>query len=439
MEKKEYTAAVEKEETACEGAGEVCGVKGKVREKMGRMEVVRKVKAYLEGLSEEEIKKEGKELYEEMREELGVEVLEYGLNAFSSLLKKERDRKGIKSKQAEKVNKSKEIREQVKSYLEGLSEEEIKKEGKELYEEMREEIGESVLEYGLRNFTVLLYKERERRGIESKRAEKVDTSKEVREKVRSYLEGLGEEEIKKEGKELYEEMREEIGESVLEYGLENFRALLHQERRRRGIESKQAEKVNKVKEIRKKVKSYLEGVGEEEMKKGGGELYKEMREAIGEEVLEYSLEGFSYLLQKERERRSIASKKSEKVNKSKEIRKKVKEYLEVLSEEEIKRRQRELYDRMKEVLGESVLEYGLKAFEGLLQRERKRRGLITECCKKPDILKILSLSEVSRRIYDLVKGGKDLEEAKKQAVQEWQEREKTSGETGGGLDKTNNY
>jgi len=434
MEKKEYTASVEKEE-ACEEAGEVRGVKGKVREKMGRMEVVRKVKGYLEGLSEEEMKKKGKKLYEEAREELGEEVLEYSLKAFSKLLHKERKRRSIASKQAVKVNKAKDIREKVREYLEGLSEEEIKKGERELYEEMREELGDAVLEYALECFSSSLYGERKRRGIKSERAEKVNKAKEIREKVKRYLEGVSAEEIKKDAKELYEEMREGLGETVLEYGLENFKGFLRKERERRGIASKRTEKINKVKEIREKVKSYLEGLGEEEIKKGQRELYEELSEKLGEEVLDCGLGAFSYLLRKERERRGIEGK----MKKMKEIREKIKSYLEGVDEEELKKGVGEVYENMREALGEKVLKYGLMAFRQLLQRERERRGLVQKGCKKPDILKILSLSEVSRRIYDLVKGGKELEAAKDQAVQEWEEREKTSGETGGGLDKTNNF
>jgi len=145
------------------------------------------------------------------------------------------------------------------------------------------------------------------------------------------------------------------------------------------------------------------------------------------------------LLRRDRERRGIKSEKAEKVNKVKEVREKVKEYLEDLGEEEIKKGPKKIYEGMKEAFRESVLEYELEAFKNLLRRERERRDLTKKRCKKPDILKILSLPEVSRRIYDLVKGGKELEEAKEQAVQEWEEREKTSGETGGGLENHNNF
>jgi len=416
------------------------GIESKRREKVNKSKEIReKLKSYLEGLSEEEIKKGEGELYEGMREEVGEEVLEYGLEGFKRLLQKERKRRSIESKKREKVNKAKEIRDKVKSYLEGLGEEEIKKGQGELYEGMTEILGDEVLAYGLKRFSDLLLTVRERRSIESKRAEKVNKSKEIRDKVKRYLGGLSEEEMKKESKKIYEQMREDLGESVLEYGLVAFRRLLQRERERRGLESEQTEKVSKSKEIREKIKGYLEGLGEEEMKKESKKIYEQMREELGESVLEYGLNCFSNLLLKERERRSIKSEKTEKVNKVKEIREMVKSYLEELSEEEIKKRGRkELYKSMREELGEAVLEYSLKCFTSLLQKERERRGLVKIGCKKPDILKILSTPEISRRIYDLVKEGKDLEEAKEQAVQEWEEREKTSGETGGGLENHNN-
>lgn len=294
------------------------------------------MKEYILSLADDKLKESGTKLYEETKEKFGFTEESYSQAAFIGVLNKIRIKNGIKKESFVFFKK-------IKEYLLSLTDDKLKESRTKLHEEIKEEFGFKEEEYPPNTFNRLLYNARKIRGIKTEPF--IFTQK-----LKEYLRALSDEELKKSGTKLYEEIEKKCGFKEKKYSTVAFDCILNEIRKEKEIE---------LFPLNKKLRKYLNSLSDEELKKSGTKLYEEASEKtnfIKEGLL---LSTFKNTLNKIRE---------EKGTELFSLNKKIRNFLHSLTDEDLKKTVKDLHKMARERLDFAEKDYCFSTFEKLLRK-----------------------------------------------------------------------